>query len=158
MSEKVLRRCKKHGPMVHYRYVEKRGYVRWVCRRCSGESVLKRKQLIKRILVVENGGCCQACGYRRCIYNMHFHHVDPSRKEFALTTGNGKSLDRFRKEARKCVLVCANCHGEIEAGARDCPPTMADRVAAVNSMFARRPLTPEELVRRVRAGQSLTEV
>jgi hypothetical protein len=34
----------------------------------------------------------------------------------------GKSLAAFREEAKKCVLVCANCHGEIEAGLIDCPP------------------------------------
>jgi hypothetical protein len=30
--------------------------------------------------------------------------------------GVGKSLASFRSEAAKCVLVCANCHGEIEVG------------------------------------------
>jgi hypothetical protein len=28
----------------------------------------------------------------------------------------GKSLAAFRAEARKCVLLCANCHGEVESG------------------------------------------
>lgn len=28
----------------------------------------------------------------------------------------GKSLATYRAEAEKCVLVCANCHGEIESG------------------------------------------
>ena len=39
----------------------------------------------------------------------------------------GKSLAAFRAEARKCVLVCANCHGEIEAG--------LDRLAARRGPF-----------------------
>jgi hypothetical protein len=30
--------------------------------------------------------------------------------------GSGKSLAAYREEAAKCMLVCANCHGEIEAG------------------------------------------
>lgn len=41
----------------------------------------------------------------------------------------GKSLARFRAEAAKCVLVCANCHGEIEAGIRPAPPSMLERTA-----------------------------
>jgi hypothetical protein len=34
----------------------------------------------------------------------------------------GKSLGAYRAEAKKCVLVCANCHGEIEAGLISSPP------------------------------------
>ena len=33
----------------------------------------------------------------------------------------GKSEAAYRAELRKCVLVCANCHGEIEAGLIPCP-------------------------------------
>jgi hypothetical protein len=33
-----------------------------------------------------------------------------------MTTATGKSLEAYRREAEKCVLVCANCHGELEAG------------------------------------------
>jgi hypothetical protein len=33
-----------------------------------------------------------------------------------MSSGVGRSLARFREEAAKCVLVCANCHGEIETG------------------------------------------
>ena len=37
----------------------------------------------------------------------------------------GKSLAAYRREARKCVLVCANCHGEIEARLIPSPPSGA---------------------------------
>ena len=56
------------------------------------------------------------CGYARCLANLHFHHVDPAEKSFAMSMASGKSLAAYREEARKCLLVCANCHGEIEAG------------------------------------------
>ena len=36
--------------------------------------------------------------------------------------GIGKALAAFREEAKKCVLVCANCHGEIEASLIESPP------------------------------------
>jgi hypothetical protein len=26
------------------------------------------------------------------------------------------SIDAFREEMRKCVLLCANCHAEVEGG------------------------------------------
>ncbi len=56
------------------------------------------------------------CGYDRTARNLHFHHVDPATKSFAMTMARGKSLAAYAAEAAKCVLVCANCHGEIEAG------------------------------------------
>ena len=43
-------------------------------------------------------------------------------KSFEMNMGVGKALATFREEAKKCVLVCANCHGEIEAGLIASPP------------------------------------
>jgi hypothetical protein len=43
-------------------------------------------------------------------------------KKFPMTVAMGKSIATFREEAKKCVLVCANCHGEVEAGLIACPP------------------------------------
>lgn len=146
--EKAERLCQKHGLVVHYWNADKNGSGRWRCRRCSGEAVLRRKQRIRRLLILEAGDHCQSCGYERLRKNLHFHHLDPSKKEFGLTSGNGKSLARFREEAKKCVLVCANCHGEIEAGIRPAPPSMEDRTR----VFRARPLTPRELARALRAG------
>ncbi|MGZ5311476.1 MAG: hypothetical protein ACXWZK_07080 [Solirubrobacterales bacterium] len=39
-----------------------------------------------------------------------------------MTMALGKSVATFRAEAKKCILVCANCHGEIEAGLIESPP------------------------------------
>lgn len=33
-----------------------------------------------------------------------------------------KKLAAYREEMRKCVLLCANCHGEVEAGLVASPP------------------------------------
>jgi hypothetical protein len=120
-----LRVCARHGRHLHYRTVTKAGYVRWRCRRCMGEAVTRRKQKVRRTLVDEAGGRCAVCGYDRCIVNLHFHHVDPTTKELAMTAQIGRSLAAFREEAKKCVLVCANCHGEIEAGLIESPPAQA---------------------------------
>ncbi|HKG36876.1 MAG TPA: HNH endonuclease signature motif containing protein [Solirubrobacterales bacterium] len=80
---------------------------------------------MKRILVEKAGGGCAVCGYDRTVVNLHFHHVDPSQKSFAVSVATGKSLAAYLKEITKCVLVCANCHGEIEAGLIPSPPPQA---------------------------------
>jgi hypothetical protein len=98
---------------------------RWRCKRCVGEAVTRRLQKVKRILVEEAGGCCAVCGYDRTVFNLHFHHVDRKTKSFPISVAMGRSLGAYRDEAKKCVLVCANCHGEIEAGITPCPPLRA---------------------------------
>lgn len=47
--------------------------------------------------------------------SLTFHHVNPLKKEFDIS-GKSISWERLKKELDKCVLVCRNCHGEIEAG------------------------------------------
>lgn len=123
-TQENVRVCPRHGPIVHYRNVTKSGYVRWRCRRCEGEAVTRRKQRVRQTLIEEAGGRCAVCGYDRCVINLHFHHVDPA-KELAMSSHIGRSLATFRQEAKKCVLVCANCHGEIEAGLIESPPAGA---------------------------------
>ena len=57
--------------------------------------------------------------------NLNFHHVDPAAKSFSLSMNTTKALAAYREELKKCVLVCANCHGEIEAGLLVGPPAGA---------------------------------
>jgi hypothetical protein len=120
-----LRVCAHHGLIVHYRNERRDGSVYWRCRRCEGEAVTRRKQRVRRTLIEEAGGRCAVCGYDRCPINLHFHHVEPAKKEIKMSAQIGRSLARFREEAKKCVLVCANCHGEIEAGLIESPPAGA---------------------------------
>lgn len=108
----IHRTCRIHGitPHVH------RGD-RYRCRRCASEHVTRYRQNVKLTLVREAGGCCVICGYSRCVAALQFHHVDPATKRFALSLkGVARSIDVVRAEAAKCVLLCANCHAEVEAG------------------------------------------
>lgn len=64
------------------------------------------------------GGSCVICGYNKCTGSMALHHLDPSKKDFALGAlrANPKNWNLLVVEIRKCVLVCNNCHGEIHFG------------------------------------------
>lgn len=71
----------------------------------------------KRIKLVQLfGNKCSLCGYDRCSAALEFHHINPEEKDFALSVSNSKSLKRNVEEAKKCLLVCANCHREIHNG------------------------------------------
>jgi transposase len=105
--------CPRHGLTAHS--LETRGYYR--CRRCRQDSVVRRRRRVKEILVQERGGCCELCGYDRCMAALEFHHHDPSRKTFGIAQeGMARSIERLRAEVRKCVLLCSNCHAEVESG------------------------------------------
>ena len=104
--------CRRHG-MTRYVLVGQRHYR---CARCRAERVAERRRKVKQILVAEAGGRCQLCGYERCSRALGFHHVDPASKSFTVGFGGlTRSIARARAEAGKCVLLCANCHMEVEA-------------------------------------------
>ncbi|HSZ70663.1 MAG TPA: hypothetical protein VK756_09900 [Solirubrobacteraceae bacterium] len=87
------------------------------CLKCRSDAVSRRRRKVKQILVEEAGGKCIGCGYHRCIAALEFHHVNPDEKKFSLShRGVARSLASARVEAEKCILVCANCHAEVEAG------------------------------------------
>ena len=105
--------CARHGQTT-FRLRRHGGYR---CAACLSEAVSRRRRHVKRVLVEEAGGSCRLCGYDRCVAALQFHHVRPAEKRFALSPrGVSRSIDRARAEARKCVLLCSNCHAEVEAG------------------------------------------
>jgi transposase-like protein len=103
--------CRHHGESVFV--LEARGYYR--CIRCRSAAVSKRRRVVKARLVLEAGGRCQLCGYDRYMGALQFHHLDPAAKEFSVSyQGMSPSINRLRAEAGKCILLCSNCHAEVE--------------------------------------------
>jgi transposase-like protein len=109
--------CAVHGVTRHVR--RDSGYR---CAICRSTHVTNRRRAVKRLLLDEAGGACLICGYDRCVAALHFHHLDPSQKSFSLgVTGVTRSMAAARAEAAKCVVLCANCHAEVESGLADVP-------------------------------------
>jgi transposase len=126
-------RCKLHGETEFC--LTGRGNYR--CKQCRSAAVVRRRRKVKAILVEEAGGCCCICGYRRNMRALHFHHLDPSQKRHEINAkGVAVALDKLRVEARKCVLLCSNCHAEVEDGTASIPSDMAktSEVAQVDDL------------------------
>lgn len=75
---------------------------------------VKRRK--SNLIKVFNSKCC-ICGFDKWQSALEFHHVNPEDKEFGLTVNTTtKALEKQLAEARKCILVCANCHRGIHSG------------------------------------------
>lgn len=105
--------CPRHGMTVFIR--PKTGGA--VCARCRADAVVEWRRRAKKILVDEAGGRCALCGFDAYVGALQFHHVNPRDKRFGLgSRGLARSIDSLREEAAKCVLLCSNCHAQVEAG------------------------------------------
>ena len=115
----VMRECMRHG-WVTFVSVGQDGRLR--CGRCNAEAVSERRRRVKQLLVAEFGGACRLCGFAEYDGALQFHHLDPNTKAFQLGgRGLTRSLEALRREAQKCVLLCANCHAMVEAGVATLP-------------------------------------
>lgn len=76
----------------------------------------RKKEVIQRIDDIV-GLECWLCGYNKTRRNLCFHHMNEQTKLFQLTTRETMlKWERVLAEMKKCILVCANCHGEIHEG------------------------------------------
>lgn len=80
-------------------------------------AVSKRRRKIKELVVEYKGGKCAVCSYDKFIGALDLHHIDRKTKSFGIAAkGYTRSWEAVKQEADKCVLLCANCHREAEAG------------------------------------------
>ena len=80
----------------------------------NSENVKRCAQLRKENLIKVFGSKCCLCGFDIFPSALEFHHVNPEEKSFGLTgSGLMKKMETQLEEAKKCILVCANCHRGI---------------------------------------------
>lgn len=80
--------------------------------------VTQSRKNAKKRLVEDCGGACWSCGYNKFVGALQFHHPNND-KEFGLgDSGITRSYEKQLAEARKCMLLCANCHAEEHEGMR----------------------------------------
>jgi transposase len=120
-ASSLIRECARHGRTAFV--LEGRGYYR--CKLCRSEQVMRHRRRLKVLLAAEAGGACALCGYDRYPGALQFHHLDPRSKQLHVSqNGITLSLETIRDEVRKCVLLCSNCHAEVEGGIASVPDTV----------------------------------
>ena len=72
----------------------------------------KRWDENRKRLVEHKRSACEKCGETH-IACLELHHVDPSRKEFQLSSSLHMRWERIEEELKKCQLLCANCHRKV---------------------------------------------
>ena len=65
---------------------------------------------IKKKLVDHMGGKCIDCGFNACLAALEFDHVNNDKERGIGRLLNSANWERLWREARKCELVCSNCH------------------------------------------------
>lgn len=98
----------------------------------KSEYVKKWRRTTKSRIIESMGGSCACCGYNKCQSALALHHLDPSKKDFALGAirASIKSWKTIVEEIKKCILLCHVCHCEIHEGIRVLPekyPTFNDK-------------------------------
>lgn len=116
MELEIIKECPKHGEAVFYYDSHAKKYR---CKICRAEAVVDTRRRNKLALIEYKGGKCQICGYDKCIDALEFHHLNQAEKKFGLSNGDIRSLAKLKKEADKCILICANCHRELHAKERE---------------------------------------
>ena len=115
MDKTIIKECPKHGLTEHVLLPNGN----YKCKECRKDAVLDIRRRNKIRLVEYKGGKCERCGYDKCIDALEFHHLNPDEKDFGLSCGDTRSLEKLKSEVDKCIMVCANCHREIHAEERE---------------------------------------
>lgn len=68
-------------------------------------------------------GCC-ICGYSKCTKAIDSHHIEKKTHNISTMFRQNCSLERIKKELKKCVFICKNCHYEVHSGLAQIPKNM----------------------------------
>jgi 5-methylcytosine-specific restriction endonuclease McrA len=79
-------------------------------------AVKKRRKVLRAKAIKFKGGCCEICGYSKCLDALEFHHLNSRNKDFGISAkGYTRSWKKVKNELKKCRLLCANCHREVHS-------------------------------------------
>jgi len=80
------------------------------------KAVVEKRRTVRLKAINHKGGKCQICGYQKCLDALEFHHYK-NEKNFSISQKvYTRSWEAVLMELELCVLMCANCHREVESG------------------------------------------
>jgi hypothetical protein len=123
---KICSDCKQEKQLNEYSFDKNRNRYLSVCKRCSSlrtqeyrkDNLHKWRQYdknrhlkIKEAVNKWKSQGCAKCGDKRH-YVIDAHHLDPSKKEYAIGDAS-TGPDKIQLELKKCIPLCSNCHREF---------------------------------------------
>lgn len=103
----------------------------------------ERKKNHKQYLIEMLGGKCVGCG---TTVNLQFDHIDRKEKLFCIGSSLASKLDKLIVEAKKCQLLCENCHQHKTLINHDCNNLAAGKkVVSIETIGKKTIVTLEEL-------------
>jgi len=88
------------------------------CKTCLNSNCYanqKKRAISRKLELIKLMGEKCNCGYNKNLAALVFHHIDPNTKSFELDSRkiSNMSMSDLLVEAKKCILLCHNCHMEI---------------------------------------------
>lgn len=120
-GKKRCSKCKKIKNVSDFYLREKGKTTHSYCKKCNRETADERVKKTKKEAVEYKGGKCIICGYNKYIGALDFHHIDQKNKQFGIGSVGSRIFKNIKDELDKCILVCKNCHAEIEGGITEIP-------------------------------------
>jgi hypothetical protein len=103
----------------------------------------ERKAKHKQHLIDMLGGKCCGCGATE---NLQFDHLDRTTKSFNISTSLASKIEKLEEEAKKCQLLCQECHQVKTLINHDCEQiTYGKRVVEVKIVGNKTIVTLEEV-------------
>ena len=66
---------------------------------------------MKKLYEMMGGHVCGLCEKEHPPCALEFHHKNPAEKKFSISRHVlNKSWEAVKEEAKKCVILCSNCH------------------------------------------------
>lgn len=95
-----------------------------LCMNCHMETHYGEKNRNEKKILLEFKGqlSCEMCDYDKCNAALEFHHLDPKKKEFKMSSvmhikyENLQTLkENIEEELNKCQVLCSNCHKHLHS-------------------------------------------
>ena len=107
----MIRECQQCSKSYSYIRSNRKGNSASKCSACISRN---KRRANKQRAVEYMGSACSICGYNKSIAALDFHHTDPKEKDFGIAQIGTWTWSKIKQELDKCILVCANCHRELE--------------------------------------------